>query len=106
MDQLIAEEEDHETSDNSVPSPPILGKCTSQSDDHNLSESENEDDIEPSTPRGESPSRSGSVARPNSGSLQVEQATRRMAKWLKLSDEDVCLAEKFTQASLANPPLG
>lgn len=105
VDQLIAEEQEHETS-GSAPTPPILGKRISPSTDHDPSDSNDEDEREPSAPRGESPSRSSSVVRPNSGSLQVDQATRRMAKRLKLSNEDICLVEKFTQASLANPPLG
>jgi len=100
-DELIAEEQEHQTTE--VRAPSVLGKRTSPSGDV---DSDNENDGEVPSPRTENPpSRSSSVARPTSGSLLVEQAIRRAAKRLKLSNENVSLVEQFAQVSVSLPVI-
>jgi len=96
-DQLIAEEEAAELS---VPS--TLGKRTLPSGD---TDNEYEDDGPKSpSPGGESsPDHSSSVTHPNPGTLEMDQAVRRMAKRLKLSNENLSLVEHFAQVSSTNP---
>jgi hypothetical protein len=102
-DQLIAEEQDHEDTEFSAPS--TLGKRTSPSGGVDT-EDEDEGNGRSLSPEGESsPNRPSSVTRPNSGMLEMDQAIRRTAKRLKLSNENISLVEKFTQVSLTSPPL-
>ena len=96
-EELIAEEQEHQATEVSVPS--VLGKRTSPSGGV---DSDDDSDGESSIPGNDNlPSRSNSATHPNPGSLQVEQAIRRMAKRLKLSNENISLVEQFTQASIA-----
>ena len=96
LDQLIAEEEAAELS---VPS--TLGKHTLPSRD---TDSEDEDNGGSPSPEGESsPDRSSSVTRLNPGTLEMDHAIQRMAKRLKLSNENVSLVEQFAQVSSTNP---
>ena len=102
-EDLIAEEQEHQASEPSAPS--TLGKRASQSRDSD-NDSNGEDEEEPASPRNENLSgRSDLATRPNSGSLQMDQAIRRTAKRLKLPDDDISLLETFAQASVANSPL-
>ena len=100
-DQLIAEEQDHRAAEFSVPS--TLGKRTSPSGGI---DTEDEDDGESPNPGGESsPDRSSSTTRPNPRTLEMDQAIRKLAKRLKLSNESVSLVEQFTQVSTTKPLL-
>ena len=93
MDQLIAEEEQHQALESQ--SPPTLGKRLLPSRDV----SENEDE-EPPGSEDEGPAhRSAPAARLNSGSLRVGQAIRKASKRLKLSNENTSLIEQFSKAS-------
>lgn len=92
-DELIAEEQDHQATEFSTPS--TLRKRTSPSGGANT---EDEGDRESPGPKSES--RSNLVTRPNPGTLEVDQAVRRMAKRLKLSNESVSLVEQFAQVCI------
>ena len=100
-DQLIAEEQDHQGAEFSVPS--TLRKCTSPSGGINT---EDKDDGESPNPRGESsPDHSSSTTCLNPGTLEMDQAIWKLAKQLKLSNENVSLVEQFTQVSTTKPLL-
>ena len=92
--ELAGDEEDLRTTEPQVPS--TLGKHHSPS---SLGESSDEEDEEsPWGTEGEPPrSHSVSLTRPNPGTLQEEQAARKMAKRLKLSGDDASLVEGFSR---------
>jgi len=98
-EDLIAQEAEHQATE--PPTSSTLGKRTSPSgdpddDDHGEDEEEQ---------GGENPpSNSGSATHQNPGSLRMEQAIRRTAKRLKLSNEDISLVEAFAQVSAVNQP--
>lgn len=97
-DQLIAEEQEHQTDVLLVPS--VLGKRTSPSGD---AESDIEGDGESPGTEGDSlPSHLSSATHPNPATLQMEQAIRRTAKRLRLSNENISLVERFAQVSTPN----
>ena len=99
-EDLLAEEQEHQATEPSVPS--TLGKRASQSRDSDSDDGEENE--EQASPRGKNPpSHSDSATPPDPGSLQMDQAIRRTVKRLKLPNEDILLVETFAQASLANP---
>ena len=100
-EQLIAEEQEHQEPELVTTS--TLGKRTSMSPDPD-SDDNNEEDS-PGPEGASSLGRSNSVAQPNAGTLRMDQAIRRIAKRLKLSNESTSLVEQFAQVSLKDPPL-
>ena len=100
--EIIAQEHEHQATELSAPS--ALGKRTSPSGD---ADSDGRDDEEPPPSPGHesSPSHSTSVTHPSPGTLQMEQAIRRMAKRMKLSNESISLVEQFSQVSITSLAL-
>ena len=93
--------EEHQAAE--LPAPSALGKHASLSGDAN---SNGRDDEEPLSPGCEnSQSHLISVTHPNPGMLQMEQTIRRMAKWLKLLNENISLVEQFYQVSITSLAL-
>lgn len=99
-DQIIADEQDE--------TPPLstLGKRSSPpgqvSNDNNDNDEGNDDDEgdDPPVTEDRGPRRRSSPGtQTNPRSLRVEQAIRRMAKRLRLSDENTSLVEQFSQES-------
>jgi hypothetical protein len=99
-DQLIAEEEECQTSQPLRPAQPVLGKRTVPPGDDRSDDDGNGGS--PSPGDRDSPGHSTSV---NPASLHVEQVIQRMAKRLKLSYENTSLVEQFSQVHIAKPQL-
>ena len=97
-DQLIAEEEAAE-----LPVPSTLRKRTLPSEDTDIEDEPEDGGESPSPGDAGSQGRSSSVTHLNPGTLEMDQAVRRMAKRLKLSNENVSLVEQFSQVSSTNP---
>ena len=99
--EIIAQEQEHQAAE--LPAPSALGKRASPSGD---ADSNGRDDEEPLSPgRENSQSHSILVTHPNPGMLQMEQTIRRMAKWLKLLNENISLVEQFYQVSITSLAL-
>ena len=100
-DQLIAEEEDCQGIP--PPTPSTLGKRTLPPGSN---ENEDDSDEESASPGNESlPSNPSSLTHPNTRTLQMDQAIRKMTKRLKLSSENVSLVEQFSQVGIVDSPL-
>ena len=91
-EELIAAEQGHQLDPELSTIPSILGKRAARLEDNNNDDEDGADrspspDVENNSPRSHT----------NVSALQMEQAMRKLRKWLKLSSEDTALIEQFTQ---------